>query len=221
MSEREYIVGLDEVGRGAVAGPVVVGLVAIPRGTKLPDRLGRLSLRDSKQLSPAGREAWSKWLKENRQGKNWLVLSSRVYSSRIDRINISRAASEAAYRLYRRASRKLSGRLLFFLDGGLYLKSRVCQRELGRLNFGRHFFRTEIRADEKIKVVKLASIAAKVERDRYMGRQDGCYPGYGFYRHKGYGTVDHLLAIRKNGVCPLHRLTFIGRKNIIKRQKQS
>jgi len=211
-----YIVGLDEVGRGALAGPVVVAAVAMPRGVAHgaaggahggAKSLGKL--RDSKKLSAARREAWAGYFATH-QKIDFAV--ARVYPRTIERRNISGAANLAAHRAFARLTKNLRGRrragaqtdCAIFLDGGLFINNRGFQQALGA--------RTIIKADEKITAVKAASIVAKVHRDALMRRLGRRYPAYGFEVHKGYGTKAHLRAIERCGPAPVHRLTFLKQK---------
>mgnify|MGYP001558243521 CR=1 FL=1 len=205
------VLGIDEVGRGCLAGPVTVAVVALPRNFKLKNFTRLLAdrnfkLRDSKKLTPNQREKIFKII-----GDNPKILHTRanVYPKTIDRINISQAANLAATR----AVKKLISRfraparhLKALLDGGLYLNESV-----GKLIGGT---RTIIRGDEKFNSIKLASIIAKVSRDRIMKRNHGKFPQYSFNLHKGYGTKIHIAALKRHGPSLIHRLTFI--KNFCK-----
>jgi len=200
-----WIVGLDEVGRGSLAGPVVVCAVAIPKGLQVLEskigsngrKLGKV--RDSKKLTKKQREEWFKYLKNNPA----LCYSiATVSPKRIDRLNISGAANLAAWRAFKklsRASRFMFHDLDICLDGGLHLKKKGFVSQA----------RTVIRGDQKIPAISMASIIAKVYRDELMSKIAKKYPGYGLEIHKGYGTRAHYKAIRKLGPSQIHRLTFI------------
>ena len=199
MGRARYIIGLDEVGRGALAGPVTVGAVVLPAGTKLATIAGGLPLRDSKKLTPHQREEWVSRLKM--AGMVPYVVAS-VSAKQVDRSNISRAANAAAGKAFR----KLSGRhkvdikrAKIFLDGGLFLPEGVARFANAR---------TVVKGDEKIPAVSLASIVAKVHRDRLMTKRHEKFPQYGFARHKGYGTRAHIRFVKKYGLSPMHRKTF-------------
>ncbi len=210
----KWLIGIDEVGRGPLAGPVTVAAVAVPVNFKIPCLpAGRqmtnykTKLKDSKKLTVKQREEWVSYVKNH---PKIFYAAASVYSKVIDRINISQAANLAATRAIRRLmtndKRLMTRKFKIVLDGGLYLhKSLVISRKL--------LVRTVVRGDEKYNCIKLASIVAKVRRDRLMRRCHKKYPKYGFDRHKGYGTKAHLAAINKHGPCNLHRLTFI--KNFI------
>src|SRR3989344_7067141 len=180
-----YTIGIDEVGRGSLAGPVVVAAVALPRGTKFK------SLKDSKKLSAKKREEWFAYIKGQGKKHGISYAVARVYPKGIDTINISGAANLAAKRSFLRLLEVLGGKkqkdLKIFLDGGLYLS-----RE--KVFLKKFYPKTVIKADEKINAVKLASIVAKVTRDRYMIKLHEYYPRYGFDIHKGYGTKSHIKA---------------------------
>lgn len=204
MSRSKYIVGIDEVGRGPLAGPVVVGAVLMSASLKF-DCVG---LRDSKKLTERAREDWVRRIKGH---PGVFFALARVAPKTIDRINISRAANLAALRAFGRLAGKhklTSDNCAVYLDGGLYLGN-------GR---GRLAGRTVIKGDERIPVVALASIIAKVHRDAIMVRQAKDLPGYGFEIHKGYGTRAHRSAIRRLGPSRVHRLTFTGKWNTMDRK---
>ncbi len=187
----QYVVGIDEVGRGALAGPVVVCAAMIPHGI----RLG--ALRDSKKLSPRKREAWFAYFKNH---PNIMFAVACVYPRGIERLNISQAANLGAKRAYERLARNsksLSSHVIY-LDGGLFLGHGEQPKNA----------KTVIKADEKITAVKIASVIAKVHRDRFMVRLAKQYMAYGFDIHKGYGTKAHFRAIKKFGISNVHRKTF-------------
>lgn len=209
------VIGIDEVGRGALAGPVVVAAVMMPggpRGSALT-RAARLgTLRDSKKLTPARRAAWDAYFRRCGEVR-WAL--ARVYPRGIDCMNISAAANRAALRacarLMRTSARRGATDVRVFLDGGLFLGSRDRQKN--------QQIRAEtiIKGDERVPAVAAASIIAKVARDRFMIKLGARHPEYGFAVHKGYGTAAHRAAIRKHGPCETHRLTFLRKKPIIKR----
>ena len=205
-----YIIGIDEVGRGPLAGPVVVAALLVPQGTRIGNRrLGRL--RDSKQLSEQKREEWSSYL---RTEKNLYFAIAAVRPRVIERINISRAANRAALRAYRGLLRRrpslTRSRCRIVLDGGLFLGD--AKKPLSK----HHTTKTIVRGDEKVPAIAMASIIAKVYRDRLMKRLAKKYPGYGFEEHKGYGTRQHLKAIARLGATDAHRLTFLSPSSTIK-----
>jgi ribonuclease HII len=200
MIKKEFVVGIDEVGRGCLAGPVVVCAALSMRGKRLSNR-GLGKLKDSKKIPPRLREEWFLHLKKIEVS----FAISRVSPAVIDRVNISRAANIAAERALEKLL-LLTGYeeedVDIFLDGGLYLGHKG--RSLSRAS-------TVIKGDEKIKIIAAASIAAKVTRDRYMARLSKRYPGYGLETHKGYGTKAHIGAIKKQGLSDVHRRSFTGK----------
>jgi len=197
----QYVIGIDEVGRGSLAGPVIVTALAVPKGLGFRNKaLGML--KDSKQLTPAAREKWSNYTKKH---PHVFYATARVQPHVIDRINISNAANLAAFRAFNKLSKRYKlnpNSCSVYLDGGLYLKSKKSQARTAK---------TIVRGDEKIPAISLASIVAKVSRDRLMVRLAKEYPKYGFEVHKGYGTKIHRTALRKYGPSGAHRLTFIDR----------
>lgn len=197
MTHCDYIVGIDEAGRGPLAGPVYVGAVLLPSAMMAveswDDVPGRLA--DSKQLSEQQREAWLAWMDCN----NIAYAHSWSGPSVIDTINIRNATNAAAQRAFDQLTKGVEGAISIIADGGLVVHT------------GLHPFLSSPKADETEPVVSLASIVAKVLRDRYIVRAACRYPHYGFERHKGYGTKDHIAALREHGHCPIHRKTFITR----------
>jgi ribonuclease HII len=209
-SGMKWIVGIDEVGRGALAGPVTVAAAALAldihgRIAHVPFR----SLKDSKKLSTAQREFWATELRSNASVR---FAVARVYPRGIERTNISAAANRAAQNAFSRLLKKYKfpRQTPVFLDGGLYLGSKARQQVLadGKIVSAK----TVIKADEKFPAVAAASIIAKVSRDAYMRRLAKRYPRYGFDIHKGYGTAVHLRVLKKHGPCEAHRLTFLGKR---------
>ncbi len=188
----KYIIGIDEVGRGPLAGPVVVG------GIKLKVKSSKLkvlhNIRDSKKLSAKQREEWFRVL-INHPKIEWAV--ARVWPKIIDRINITQAANLGALRVCCKLSLprgKLSLQQVL-LDGGLHLPQCIPHR-------------TIIKGDEKIPVIAAASIIAKVTRDRILLRLHKRYAQYGFDAHKGYGTKVHRAKIKEFGKSAVHRKSF-------------
>jgi len=178
------IAGLDEAGRGPLAGPVVAAAVVLPEKGAFP------GIQDSKKLSPARREkAFALLLREAKA-----IGLGIVEAEEIDRINILRASLKAM----ERAVENLSSVPDFLLiDGTFSLNLPFPQRAIPK-------------GDQRCLSVAAASIIAKVTRDRLMRGYHHQYPQYNFARHKGYATQEHLRAIRQNGCCPLHRRSFRG-----------
>lgn len=189
------IIGIDEVGRGSLAGNVTVAGVLFPLGLKINEsRWRRFSerIKDSKQLTPKRREEVFEILKEFPEIE-WRA--AHISEKVIDRINIRRATERAMVRVIK----KFNPFPDFVIFDGIRFSARV-------LDTVDNLFL--VKADVKVMSCALASIIAKVTRDRYMRRTAKKYPRYGFERHKGYGTLAHRNAIRKYGVCVLHRRSF-------------
>lgn len=187
----KVIVGLDEAGRGPLAGPVTAAAVTVAINSKLQIAKG---LKDSKKLSPKRREEIYKILKNHPQVK-WEI--GRVFEKVIDKINILQATKLAM----ERAVKKLKADFLL-IDGNFGINSDVPQKSI-------------VKGDEKIFLIKLASIVAKVTRDRAMVRYHKKYPQYRFDKHKGYGTKLHFELLRKYGPCKIHRRTFSPVKKLL------
>jgi ribonuclease HII len=176
-----YVAGVDEVGRGALFGPVFAAAVILA-----PDRPVR-GLNDSKQIEPERREVLAERIRE--RALAWSVAA--VDAATIDRINIYQA-SRLAMKL---AIEKLQPAADFLLIDALYLDVPVAQRAL-------------IQGDARCHAIAAASILAKVERDACMCEWDTVFPNYGLARHKGYSTPEHADALEAHGPSPLHRLSF-------------
>ncbi|WP_051101780.1 ribonuclease HII [Solimonas variicoloris] len=176
------VAGLDEAGRGCLAGPVYAAAVI------LDQRHGIRGLDDSKKLSPAGREALFERIRE----RALAFAIARAEIEEIDRLNILHASMLAM----RRAAEALTPAPLHCLVDG------------NRLPVWNFSAEAVVEGDAIHAPIMAASILAKVARDREMQRLDAEYPGYGFARHKGYGTPDHMDALRRLGVCALHRMSF-------------
>jgi ribonuclease HII len=199
-----WIVGIDEVGRGPLAGPVLVCALAVRAGYDLKKEGRRAKLpplKDSKQLSVQQRREWAVWLKKN---PNIHFMFAAASPAIIDRINISAAANNCAWRALTQLASfgVLATNSHIALDGGLYLRNKKFQAAFPAKTFPK--------ADEKNPAVACASIAAKVRRDALMKRMDKKYPGYNFAQNAGYGTAGHRKAIRLNGATALHRKTFLS-----------
>ncbi|MDX1663624.1 MAG: ribonuclease HII [Candidatus Promineifilaceae bacterium] len=187
-SGARHIAGLDEAGRGAVAGPVVAAAVILPLDD--PQRLAALAaVDDSKQLTPARREILYDLIIEHALA----YAVGLVRASQIDRIGILPANAHA---MQSALSRLEPGGDYLLLDGRMRLP-RVPLPQ-----------RSVIRGDSLSLSIAAASILAKVTRDRHMVEQDNHYPQYGFARHKGYCTAAHVAALEQHGPCAIHRHTF-------------
>ncbi len=189
MTKKKYVIGIDEVGRGPLAGPVLVAAVAVPVG--LRPRCGKFPLRDSKRLSAIQRGHWFEFIK-NHPKIDFAV--ARLQPRSVDRLNIAKAANRAATRALKRLNKAGAP---VYLDGGLFLEKLPAVKA-----------KTVVRGDGKINAVKLASIVAKVTRDKYMVKLHKKLPEYGFDEHKGYGTKKHKRAIGRHGLSDFHRKSF-------------
>lgn len=185
-----WIAGVDEVGRGPLAGPVSVGVVLMRRADaeKLP------GIRDSKKLSKKKREEVV--IAYLRGGSQVRQAVASVSAQVIDRIGISAALRRAVATALRRAGANPQYTEVL-LDGSLFAPKKYRQQ-------------TIVRGDETVPIIALASSWAKLHRDRLMERYARTYPGYGFERHVGYGTKAHYAALRKLGICKIHRKTFFA-----------
>ena len=192
----QYVVGIDEAGRGPLAGPVAVGAVMahVARIPKL--RLIFQNVKDSKKLSPGKRELWYRRLKDARRNELLDFKVSFIGVGTIDKKGISFAVHKGIARTLKRLSCPAEESFVL-LDGGIRAPSAFTMQE------------TIVRGDEKEMLIALASIAAKVLRDRYMLRAALWYPHYGFDLHKGYGTDIHYRMIRKYGLSEVHRISFL------------
>ncbi|MBS3902981.1 MAG: ribonuclease HII [Anaplasmataceae bacterium] len=198
----DYIIGIDEVGRGSLAGPVTVCAFLWPKNLQLR-KISLEVLKDSKKLTAKKREFWAKSFKKTR-GVAWGIGHSSP--QRIDRINISRASNEAATKAIRNLENKLGFKVKkyqIYLDGGLFI-----------LNKG-YKTKTIIGGDTKIKAIMAASIIAKVTRDDLMRKISNNWPQYAFETHKGYGTKKHYQRLKKFGPSKEHRLTFLKKITIL------
>jgi ribonuclease HII len=244
----DWIVGVDEVGRGPLAGPVTVCALALSKNAKWFKSF-KIPLKDSKKLSVSQRELWLKEIKKAEKRGEVFYVARSVGVKTIDQINIKQAADLAATRAFQKLSldiykkhkknkilkivtserrraqypleeakrvhsillrqesfRILVGNMEIVLDAGL------------RINIPNLKQKSFPKADEKVPAVSLASIVAKVKRDKYMDGMDKKYPGYGFAAHKGYGTAAHYRALKKHGPAAVHRLTFLS--NLVKLNKK-
>ena len=182
-----YICGIDEVGRGPLAGPVVAGAVILPRDCQI------LYLNDSKQLSEKKREELYEVIMENAVSTGLGFVSPE----RIDEINILQATYEAM----RQAIGKLEKEPDLLLNDAVTIPGV----EIRQVPI--------IKGDAKSVSIAAASIIAKVTRDRLMVQYDEIYPEYGFASNKGYGAAAHLEALKKYGPTPIHRRSFL--KNLL------
>ena len=201
-----FVAGVDEAGRGALAGPVVAAAVILPSGLELP------GLKDSKLLSPERREA----LFEAIRGKAVAFGIGLVDERTIDALNILQATLLAMAEAI--ASLHPSPNFLL-IDGGipppgisnLGFQNADLSNPNSTIQIPQSkFYRAIPHGDRLYPSIAAASIVAKVSRDRIMEEYDKDLPHYGFRRHKGYGTPEHLLALARYGPSPLHRKSFRG-----------
>jgi ribonuclease HII len=189
------IAGLDEAGRGPLAGPVVAAAVILPPGERYP------GITDSKKLRPADRE----------KGFDLICEKALAYSiceasqEEVDRLNILVASRKAMERAVRGLS-MAPGFLL--IDGMVPLATDIPQECIKK-------------GDQRSQSVAAASILAKVTRDRLMEAFHEQYPQYNFRKNKGYGTREHLQALQEHGACPIHRRSFRGVKELLAPEMQS
>lgn len=177
----KHIAGIDEAGRGPLAGPVVAACVILKQDAVIP------GINDSKQLSSGKRDYLFDRIRESAESFGIGIASAKE----IDEINIYQAAKKAMVR----AVAKLDVQPDYLLIDAMELPLAIPQTSL-------------IKGDARSNSIAAASILAKVTRDRMMSDFDQVYPGYDFASHKGYGTKAHLEAIERLGTCPEHRMTF-------------
>ena len=179
-----YICGIDEVGRGPLAGPVVAGAVILPKDCDI------LYINDSKKLSASKREE----LYQEIMAKALSVSIGVVSEARIDEINILQATYEAM----RQAITECKVQPQLLLNDAVTIPGVTIPQV------------PIIKGDAKSISIGAASIIAKVTRDRMMTEYEDIYPEYHFASNKGYGSQEHIEALRKYGPCPIHRRSFIG-----------
>lgn len=183
-----YICGIDEAGRGPLAGPVVVASVVMPKDSMIE------GVNDSKKVSEKKREKLYDLITEEAISYGVGIISQEE----IDEINILNATKKGLTESLKQLETKPE---IILVDA---------LREINTLGIP---YRSVIKGDAKIYSIACASIIAKVTRDRIMKEWDKIYPQYGFISHKGYGTAKHIAAIKECGLCPLHRRSFT--KNFI------
>ncbi len=184
------VAGIDEAGRGPLAGAVFAACVVFDKGVVID------GINDSKKLTEKKREELYDIIIE--KAKYYSIVS--VDEKRIDEINIL----EATYEAFRKSLAELGCNVDVVLIDGNRAKDIPVRYE------------TVVKGDAKSQTIASASILAKVARDRYITEMAKKYPEYGFEKHKGYGTKEHLVAIRQYGPCPIHRKTFKGVKEYVK-----
>lgn len=184
-----FIAGIDEAGRGPLAGPVVAAAVILPDGVRIA------GVNDSKKLSPQARERLFDAIKAQALAVGIGMAGPEL----IDRINILQATRYAMLEAVTKLSQQPD---YLLIDGISTIDSKIPQKTIKK-------------GDSLSHSIAAASIIAKVSRDRLMCDMDTLYPGYGFAGHKGYGSASHLEAIRLLGPTAIHRLTFGGVKEYV------
>ena len=182
----EYIAGIDEAGRGPLAGPVVVASVILPQDSIIE------GVNDSKKISESKREK----LYDTILNEALSYGIGIIYQDEIDEINILQATKKGLTEAIKKMKIKPNIIMVDALNG------------INTLGIP---YKSIIKGDAKCYSISAASIIAKVTRDRIMREWDKIYPEYGFSSHKGYGTAKHIAAIREYGPCPIHRKTFISK----------
>ena len=192
------IAGIDEAGRGPLAGPVVVACVVMPRDSMIE------GVNDSKKVSEKKREKLYEQITEEALGFGVGIISQEE----IDRINILNATKEGLTAAIKEMEKDLQEKQRGFEKPEIILVDALTKIDTDHIPY-----KSIIKGDAKSYSIAAASIVAKVTRDRIMRAWDEVYPMYGFERHKGYGTAAHIAAIKEYGLCPLHRRSFV--KNIV------
>ncbi len=193
----QWFIGIDEAGRGALAGPVSVGAVLFPEDFNwkeafaLVTKRGEAKLRDSKKLSAQQRDILFEYITTHGRLRH---ASGLVSAETIDSIGIVNAAHEATS-------------VAISILGVVPLKTKILL-DAGLRAPGAWEQESFVRGDENIPAIAFASIVAKVTRDRYMESVAVSYAAYGFEQHKGYGTSSHMSAVRREGLSDIHRRSF-------------
>lgn len=199
-----FVIGIDEVGRGAIAGPVAVGISLIdklnPSISAWPDKL-----QDSKLMTAKSRTEIAESL------AGWVGSYAVGFSTNneIDQLGISETLRLAAGRALEELFRDAVVRKQIALDGGVILLDGS-QNWLGKVSYGLEV-QVQVKADTSCVSVAAAAVLAKVKRDALMQQLDQEYPGYGLAGHKGYASAAHILALRTLGPSAIHRLTWLTR----------
>lgn len=193
----KYLIGVDEVGRGPLAGPVAVGAFLVPIGFDFEYFHG---IRDSKKLPAHKRESYLKLVEEKVKNGEVKYAVSFVSSEQIDKKGLSYAIKKALQTSLQKLKVKqvfLEEECLVLLDGGLKAPAKFMHQK------------TIIKGDDKEKVISLASVVAKVLRDHRLMKLSKKYPEYQFHINKGYGTKQHIDHLMEFGPCPIHRQSFL------------
>ena len=192
------IAGIDEAGRGPLAGPVVVACVIMPQDSMIE------GVNDSKKVSEKKREKLYDVILEESIAFGVGIISQEE----IDRINILNATKEGLTIAIKEMEKNLQERKRTIQKPDIILVDALTKIDTDHIPY-----KSIIKGDAKSYSIAAASIIAKVTRDRIMRQWDEVYPMYGFAKNKGYGTAAHIQAIKEYGLCPLHRRSFV--KNIV------
>lgn len=188
----DWYIGIDEVGRGPLAGPVTICVAAFKE--KRPRSLA--GIKDSKKLSEKQRGVWRQKIEKEKEKGNALFFVCSSDNRTIDDDGLTKAIRDTI----KIGLTKLNvnpNTCLVLLDGGLKAPIEYINQE------------TIIKGDEKERIIAAASIVAKIDRDKVMVEFNTKYPEYGFHEHKGYGTHAHYEALKKHGACDIHRKIFL------------
>lgn len=196
----QSIAGIDEAGRGPLAGPVVVACVIMPKDSMIE------GVNDSKKISEKKREKLYEQIIEEAVAYGVGIISQEE----IDRINILNATKEGLTLAIKEMENDLKDK-----NRNIEKPDIILVDALTKIDTDHIPYKSIIKGDAKSYSIAAASIIAKVTRDRIMRQWDEVYPVYGFAKHKGYGTANHINAIKEYGLCPLHRHSFV--KNIVEK----
>lgn len=195
--EGVYVIGIDEVGRGPIAGPLTVCACAVRVGTDVLALFPDQELKDSKKLTEKKRLGIMEQLPVLVESGEVVFGLGEVTAEELDKVGLSNAIKAALTQALAKVhERGVSQDSFIFLDGSLKAPENYTQE-------------TIIKGDEKVPEIALASIIAKTSRDTFMKKISDAYPGYGFEKHVGYGTKAHYDAIKVQGLTPLHRRSFL------------
>jgi ribonuclease HII len=193
MSKTKYTIGIDEVGRGPLAGPVAVCALCLQNDF---DNKKFRNFRDSKKLSHLQRVKWLARINEEKKKGNIIYKVSFEKNKVIDKRGLTFAIKKALASSIKYLKKDCK-KCVVLLDGGLRAPVQYKNQK------------TIIKGDEKELCIALASIVAKETRDKLMVKLAKRYPGYGLEKHKGYGTREHYKALKNKGISPIHRKSFL------------
>ena len=199
LNKNNFVVGIDEVGRGPVAGPVTVCAVLMTHDAYKDFQKSKIceKLRDSKKLSEKKREEWFEKIQEWQNNGMLDFAFFSLGASGIDKFGIVTAIQKCLDKCLEKLETPTDAEIM--LDGGLRAPDKFTNQE------------SFIKGDSNHPIIALASIVAKVNRDNYMKDKASEYPEYGLETHKGYGTKKHMEAIEKYGLSNFHRKSFLKR----------